>query len=76
MATTKYDIEFFRAIEQSDELNIVFRASDVFADLPAAISQGALMFATLQSSHEAEGFQIRDAAGHVIARRYADDFEA
>jgi hypothetical protein len=72
----KYLIEFFRYIEGRDEPEVVFRASELFPDLTTALSQGALMFATIQSSHEAEGFQIRDGAGHVVARRYTDDFEA
>jgi len=72
---TKYHIEFFRYIDGNDEPEVVFRPGDAFPELTTAISQGALMFATIQSSHKAEGFQIRDGADHVVARRYADDFE-
>jgi hypothetical protein len=72
---TNYRIEFFRYIDGCDEPEVVFRPGDAFPDLTTAISQGALMFATIQSSHKAEGFQIRDGAEHVVARRYADDFE-
>ena len=72
---TKYHVEFFRYADELDEPQVIFRPLEAFVDLTTAISQGAMMFATIQSSHEAEGFQIRDGAGHIVARRYADDFE-
>jgi hypothetical protein len=72
---TPYAIEFFRYVDDRDEPEIVFRPGDAWPDLATAISQGALMFATIQASHEAEGFQVRDGSGHVVAQRYADDFE-
>ena len=73
---TKYRVEFFRYVDGLDEPEIVFRPLDAFAELTTAISQGAMMFATIETSHNAEGFQIRDDAGHVVARRHADDFQA
>jgi hypothetical protein len=70
----KYTIEFFRYVDDGDEATIVYRPLENFPDLATAISQGAMMFATIQASHQAEGFQIKDAAGHVVAQRYEDDF--
>jgi hypothetical protein len=72
---THYHIEFFRYVDDRDEPKVVFRQGESYPDLATAISQGALMFATMQSGRKAEGFQIRDGAEHVVARRYADDFE-
>jgi hypothetical protein len=72
---TNYHIEFFRYVDGRDEPEVVFREGEAYPDLATAISQGALMFATMQSSRQAEGFQIRDGAEHVVAQRYADDFE-
>ena len=61
---TKYYVEFFRYVENVDEPEVALAIPSAFADIPTAISQGALMFATIKSSMTRMGFNKRGSRPH------------